>query len=597
MGSTISLDAQQASLDDLLAINPVVFGKTTYEPSSVPFSHHLRVWRFQEDAQNPDLIKSLSQNLSTAQTFKTLECYVVLLISQGSHQYKNQDHTSSIATIIESLNNLTPRGLENAFSTDDSLGNSILLSKNELEDSLHYFLYVWNGKRANPMLKAFALTKGFELENHLSKGGSKMLRSLFCGAWVKNKKVQQGNLVSLNTGHEQEARILDKPDNFDLIKKLLWPESLTSAPVMKPLFPKFREHFLLGPGEPYFVSCTPAVIPQQPKVPLKMNLPLKLEAKLEPKVENKPEMKFKLGLPAMPGLKLKTDEPQANKPKYNTKEEVDKLDENFELPDLQIKEIKLKFYDGVCSQVDEVLFVGSDTVARDIHKLKENGITHIINCAGNVCKNYFPDDFTYLTFFLKDSKTEPIEAIFYTIIEFIENAVNSGGKVYVHCMQGVSRSVTVCLAYIIFKQKKDYETVYKEAKQRRGVCSPNISFQIQLMWWYRRLYENFDTISVNPRVFAVCSHQIEQPRRIIARLLMQNLYTGADKEVLDSRGVFIIQTENSTYIWEGKELNQSNRDIYLQVANRHVSYLIQYEKSKEPIIVVEGQEPDEFWQS
>lgn len=53
--------------------------------------------------------------------------------------------------------------------------------------------------------------------------------------------------------------------------------------------------------------------------------------------------------------------------------------------------------------------------------------------------------------FLKDAPFETIDSVFYQCIDFIENAIQNGGKVFVHCMQGVSRSVTICLAYIIFK--------------------------------------------------------------------------------------------------------------------------------------------------
>jgi hypothetical protein len=45
--------------------------------------------------------------------------------------------------------------------------------------------------------------------------------------------------------------------------------------------------------------------------------------------------------------------------------------------------------------------------------LLENGITHIINCAGNVIKNRYPENFKYHTYYLKDSKTENIECVFY----------------------------------------------------------------------------------------------------------------------------------------------------------------------------------------
>lgn len=52
------------------------------------------------------------------------------------------------------------------------------------------------------------------------------------------------------------------------------------------------------------------------------------------------------------------------------------------------------------------MYVSGEDVAYNKNKLKKNGITHIINCAADVCKNMFPDEFTYLAYKLKDTKTE-----------------------------------------------------------------------------------------------------------------------------------------------------------------------------------------------
>ena len=38
--------------------------------------------------------------------------------------------------------------------------------------------------------------------------------------------------------------------------------------------------------------------------------------------------------------------------------------------------------------------------------LDELGITHIINLAGNVCANKFPESFKYRRYYLKDSRFE-----------------------------------------------------------------------------------------------------------------------------------------------------------------------------------------------
>jgi protein-tyrosine phosphatase len=46
-----------------------------------------------------------------------------------------------------------------------------------------------------------------------------------------------------------------------------------------------------------------------------------------------------------------------------------------------------------------------------------------------------------------------IECIFYEVIQLIEKVKEQKGKVLIHCVQGVSRSVSLCIAYLIFKEK------------------------------------------------------------------------------------------------------------------------------------------------
>ena len=68
-------------------------------------------------------------------------------------------------------------------------------------------------------------------------------------------------------------------------------------------------------------------------------------------------------------------------------------------------------------------------------------------------------------------------------------------------------------------------------KRSRGVCSPNTGFIVQLLLFYKRLFESFDSIPVTPRVFCLSSHQIQQPTLIVARhviLIYHNIYNFLD---------------------------------------------------------------------
>lgn len=53
----------------------------------------------------------------------------------------------------------------------------------------------------------------------------------------------------------------------------------------------------------------------------------------------------------------------------------------------------------------------------------------------------------------------------------------------VHCSQGVSRSTTIAIAYLMWKTGGTYDEVYQAVRALRGVTSPNVGFMCQLINW------------------------------------------------------------------------------------------------------------------
>lgn len=68
--------------------------------------------------------------------------------------------------------------------------------------------------------------------------------------------------------------------------------------------------------------------------------------------------------------------------------------------------------------------------------------------------------------------------------DFISDSVkNSKGRVLVHCQAGISRSATICLAYLISRHRLRLDEAYEYVKKRRSVISPNFNFMGQLLTW------------------------------------------------------------------------------------------------------------------
>ncbi|KAG9261140.1 dual specificity protein phosphatase 5 [Astyanax mexicanus] len=82
---------------------------------------------------------------------------------------------------------------------------------------------------------------------------------------------------------------------------------------------------------------------------------------------------------------------------------------------------------------------------------------------------------------VEDSHTADISSHFQEAIDFIDEVKQEGGKVLVHCEAGISRSPTICMAYLMKKQRLRLEEAFEVVRQRRAIISPNFSFMGQLL--------------------------------------------------------------------------------------------------------------------
>mmetsp|Transcript_87 Transcript_87/g.212 ORF Transcript_87/g.212 Transcript_87/m.212 type:complete len:210 (-) Transcript_87:90-719(-) len=142
-------------------------------------------------------------------------------------------------------------------------------------------------------------------------------------------------------------------------------------------------------------------------------------------------------------------------------------------------------YDGEMSTITEGIYVGRYRACRDRDFLKQHGITHIINCAAQSCESHFPADFVYLNLPLKDEPISeeqlhrpltPLEAFVPAASYFIQNCLDIGGRVVVHCRKGISRSVSIVAGFLMFERGASLAQALMLCRERRKVADPNVWF-------------------------------------------------------------------------------------------------------------------------
>lgn len=84
---------------------------------------------------------------------------------------------------------------------------------------------------------------------------------------------------------------------------------------------------------------------------------------------------------------------------------------------------------------------------------------------------------------MEDNPTEDIFCLFYDVLRFIEEAVEAGGKVFVHCNYGISRSSTMAICYLMHSRGWCYDKAIQHLKSLRSICEPNAGYVLSLMNW------------------------------------------------------------------------------------------------------------------
>ena len=159
------------------------------------------------------------------------------------------------------------------------------------------------------------------------------------------------------------------------------------------------------------------------------------------------------------------------------------------------------------SQITENIYLGNLYDAQNIPNLLKIGIQKVLSLITDSQLLFYPKEIEHKLIKISDFPRENIIQYFGECLLFIED----NRKILVHCVAGASRSATIVIAYLMWKNQLDYKESAKFVEQIRPCINPNYGFVRQLQIFEKLLKQhkyNINTINFKgityPRFFEEC---------------------------------------------------------------------------------------------
>ncbi|XP_075034718.1 dual specificity protein phosphatase 18 isoform X2 [Mixophyes fleayi] len=139
------------------------------------------------------------------------------------------------------------------------------------------------------------------------------------------------------------------------------------------------------------------------------------------------------------------------------------------------------------NRVIESLYLSNAAAANNQYLLTTHRITCVINVSLQCSTRALPE-VEYLHFAVADTPDTPLLDCFETITHKIHQVEAKGGRTLIHCSAGVSRSSTLCLAFLMRYRGLSLLAAHVHLKTCRPIIRPNPGFWRQLVTYELTLF-------------------------------------------------------------------------------------------------------------
>ncbi|CAG2257659.1 K14165 [Mytilus edulis] len=160
----------------------------------------------------------------------------------------------------------------------------------------------------------------------------------------------------------------------------------------------------------------------------------------------------------------------------------------------------MSFLSSIAKITDYMYLCGERAITRT--RLNKLGITDVVNCTLDV-PNRMDPGIKCVQISIPDRPFSQLDVHFDRVSDLIHKVHSRGGKVLVHCVAGVSRSATLCIAYLMKHQNMTLFDAHHFVWTQRKIVRPNPGFWKQLIAYERKIHGRNTVKMVNSIVGSV----------------------------------------------------------------------------------------------
>jgi dual specificity MAP kinase phosphatase len=135
--------------------------------------------------------------------------------------------------------------------------------------------------------------------------------------------------------------------------------------------------------------------------------------------------------------------------------------------------------------IEKFMWLGDASNAMDTDQLTSQGITGVVNCAARdtlTTREYYPTEWKYSEY---DASDDPdyniLDEHLDDFVKFMDECRGEKRRVLVHCVAGINRSATLCIAYLVIRENMTLEAAIRHCFGARPIILTNSSFVMQLI--------------------------------------------------------------------------------------------------------------------